>query len=146
MRTSACLAYSIFAALVQPGAAASSEILSGPVAARVERVIDGDTVEVRARIWIDQEIKVAVRVADIDAPELFRPRCAGERAKAQQAKAFAADFLADGAATLRDIRYGKYAGRVVARLENSAGAELSDALLAAGLAVKGAASAWCEVS
>lgn len=124
----------------------SADWLPGPVAARVERVIDGDTVEVRARIWIDQEILIAVRVADIDAPELFRPRCSAEKARALEAKAFAADFFSDGGAALRDVRYGKYAGRVVARIENSAGEAFADAIVAAGLAALAADASWCGLS
>lgn len=127
-------------------AGALAEPLAGPVPARVERVIDGDTIEVRARIWIDQEIMIAVRVADADAPELFRPSCPAEKAKALAAKTFAAEFFADGGARLRDVRYGKYAGRVVALLENSAGDELGAALIAAGLATREKSGEWCAVS
>ena len=32
----------------------AAEALAGPVAARVERVVDGDTIEVRAKIWLGQ--------------------------------------------------------------------------------------------
>ncbi len=145
MRAPNRLALAIFAGLL-PSSASWAEALPGPVPAHVERVIDGDTVEVRARIWIDQEIRVAVRIADVDAPELFRPACAAEKARALEAKAFAAGFFADGEARLRDVRRDKYGGRVVARLENGAGEELGEALVAAGLAVHGLSGAWCEAS
>lgn len=129
--------------LAASGAAAKP--LAGPVAAEVERVIDGDTVKVRALIWIDQEVTVSARVEGVDAPELFRPACAAEREKGTGARDFTARFLADGQAILRDIQYDKYASRVVARIENGQGADLADALLAAGLAVKDAArGAWCR--
>jgi len=114
----------------------------GPTRGEVERVIDGDTVKMRIAIWIDQELLVSVRVAGIDAPELFRPKCAAEKTLAREAKAFAEDFLAGGTATLHDITRGKYAGRVVARIEAD-GADLGEALVAAGLAVEGGKGAWC---
>jgi len=137
-------ALAVLAGLLQPSPACA-EALEGPVAARVERVIDGDTVEVRARIWIDQELTVAVRIAGVDAPELFRPTCAAEKAKALEAKAFATEFFEGGEARLRDVRHDKYGGRVVARLENSAGDDLGEALVAAGLAARGLSGAWCDV-
>jgi len=114
----------------------------GPRPAAVERVVDGDTVKMRVAIWIDQELVVSVRVAGIDAPELFRPKCAAEKTLAREAKAFAEDFLAGGTATLYDITRGKYAGRVVARIE-AGGGDLGAALVAAGLAVEGGRGIWC---
>ncbi len=53
----------------------------------------GGTVKMRAYIWVDQELIVSVRVAGIDAPELFRPKCAAEKLKASAAKAFVEEFL-----------------------------------------------------
>ena len=60
---------------------------SGPARGQVERVIDGDTVKMRVAIWLDQEILVSVRLADVDAPELFRPKCEAERALAREGEA-----------------------------------------------------------
>ena len=53
--------------------AKSTHLLKGPVAANVERVIDGDTVIVKARIWLDQDLTVVVRLAGIDAPDFDHP-------------------------------------------------------------------------
>lgn len=122
--------------------AKAADSMAGPVKAAVERVIDGDTVRLRAQIWIDQELAVSVRVASIDAPELFRPKCAAEKEKARAAKAFVEQFLRRGAVTLRNIEYGKYAGRVVAEIQ-AAGEDLGAALVQEGLAVAGARGAWC---
>lgn len=146
MGRSRIFAFWVGAGLLAASRPACAEKLAGPVAARVERVVDGDTVRVKAQIWIDQEIEVAVRIEGADAPELFRPHCPAEKEKALEAKAFAAGFFPDGSAVLRDIHYGKYAGRVVARIENSAGAELGPALIEAGLAVRQGARSWCGVS
>ncbi len=131
----------VAAALLFPANAAAC-MLAGPIPATVERVVDGDTIRMRATIWIDQAIEVSVRLAGVDAPELFRPKCAAERAKAVAAKAFVEDFLASGAANLSDVRHDKYAGRVIARVDAS-GVDLSAALLAAGLAASHDDFEWC---
>ena len=124
--------------------------IAGPVPASVVRVIDGDTVRVRAAIWIDQEITVAVRIAGIDAPELFRPKCPEEKARARAAKARLEALIADGGVSLLDVAQGKYAGRVAARLETADGVDLGAALVAEGLARlhagRGPAIDWCEAS
>ncbi|MEO1136420.1 MAG: thermonuclease family protein [Pseudomonadota bacterium] len=115
----------------------------GSARARVERVIDGDTIKMRVAIWLDQEILVSVRLADVDAPELFRPKCEEERRKAKAAKAFVETFLQGGEADLQEIERGKYAGRVVARIKTDRG-DLSRALVAAGLGVDGRRGDWCN--
>ena len=126
-------------------AAAAAEALPGPVSAEVVRVIDGDTIEVRAQVWLGQFVETRVRLADIDAPEL-RGACAGETALARRALAHLADLLAAGAVTLRDIRYGTFAGRVVARVETTAG-DVAEILLADGVARpyagRGPRPDWC---
>ena len=124
-----------------PSPVAASEL--GPMRAAVERVVDGDTVRVRVAIWLDQEIRVAVRLADVDAPELFRPECPGEKARAQSAKAFVETFLEGREVMLHDIRRGKYAGRVAARIEAD-GEDLGRALVAAGLGSTDLKTRWCE--
>jgi endonuclease YncB( thermonuclease family) len=113
--------------------APAAEVLPGPVPARLVRVVDGDTVVVRARIWLGQEVEIYVRLAGIDAPEL-RGKCAFERALAVRARDFVAARLQGGQVRLSQIQYGKYAGRVVARVHAPGGADLSAALLNAGLA------------
>ncbi len=115
--------------------------IPGPASATVERVIDGDTVRMRVSIWIDQEVTVAVRVAGIDAPEIFRPKCAAERVLGLQAKEFVSLFLAEGGAELYDIERDKYGGRVVARIV-AEGRDLGPALVAEGLAVEGSKGDW----
>ena len=137
--------------LTLTGAARAGERLAGPVPAVVTRVVDGDTLEVRARIWLGQDLAIRVRLAGIDAPEAGS-RCAEERALALRARAFLAERLIPEPGgppplvRLRDIRNGKYAGRVLARVEASAGLDLGAALLAAGLARRydgGRRVPWC---
>ena len=124
-------------------AAASS--LEGPVPAKVERVIDGDTLAVRAHIWLDHEILVKVRLADIDAPELGRADCPAEKEQAQAAKRYLGELIADAPVILTDIRHDKYAGRVAARATSEAGVDLSAAMVEAGHALPDGADDYCPL-
>ena len=123
------LAAAALTAVVAP----AGEVLPGPVPARVVRIIDGDTVIVRARIWLGQEVEIRVRLKGIDAPEA-NGRCAHERRLARRAGAYLRARIDGGAVRLTDIEYGKYAGRVVARLITQDGEDIAAALLKAGLA------------
>ncbi len=49
-------------------AAALRQDIPGPILARVVEVIDGDTILVEARIWLDQVVTTRVRLAGVDAP------------------------------------------------------------------------------
>jgi endonuclease YncB( thermonuclease family) len=120
-------------------AAPGENAFSGPAKGQVVRVIDGDTLEVTIMIWLDMSLTTKVRLADIDTPEIWRPDCAKERFAGEQAKALVERFVGFGQVRLFDIHYGKYAGRVVARVENAKGQDLSQALLAAGFGDKD----WC---
>lgn len=126
--------FAIRAATAMP----ANKNLQGPVLAIVDRVIDGDTIAVRARIWLDQELRVYVRIARIDTPELAA-RCARERELAGRARDFVhniifTDGLAEPAVWLSDIGRDKYGGRVLAHVTDSAGGDIAQALVRAGLA------------
>ncbi len=126
------------------GYVAAGETLEGPYEAIVVRVVDGDTIRVRARIWLGTDVELLVRIDGIDTPEL-RGKCPREKALAARARALTESLVAGGAVRLRDVRYGKYAGRVVARVMVE-GADIADLLLAAGLAhvyAGGAREPWC---
>jgi micrococcal nuclease len=110
----------------------SAEALAGPVPATVERVIDGDTIEVRAHIWLGQTLAIRVRIDGVDAPEM-KARCAEERTMALAARDFLEKRLAGADITLTRVVYDKYGGRVRAKIADSAG-DVATALLAAGLA------------
>jgi len=111
----------------------AAEVVPGPIEALVTAVIDGDTLAVRARVWLGQEVTIRVRLAGVDAPELAG-RCRTEREQALRARAFVAKRIGGGRVMLRAIRYGKFAGRVVARVTDAEGRDLGRALLDAGLA------------
>jgi endonuclease YncB( thermonuclease family) len=124
---------------------AAREVLPGPIVAQVLNVIDGDTLVVRARIWVGQDLEIKVRLAGVDAPEL-RGRCDFERAQARRARDFVRERVAAGRVRLHLIQYGKYAGRVLARVESESGGDLGTALIKAGLARAyggGKRPGWC---
>ena len=127
--------------------AAAAEVLAGPVPATVLDVVDGDTITVRARIWLGQAIETRVRLAGIDTPEL-RGRCAEERALAVRARDALAAQIAGRQITLTEIRYGTYAGRVVARVTAETTSDIGRFLLAQGLARvyagRGPRPEWCS--
>lgn len=131
-------------------AAQARDMLPGPIPAQVLRVIDGDTLEVRARIWLGQDLTTFLRLAGVDAPEA-RGACADERALAAQATSFVRRALDSGdkpaIVTLYEVTHGKYAGRVVARVVVADGLDLGAALVAARLARPydgGARVPWCQ--
>lgn len=126
--------------------AARKEVLLGPVPARLVEVVDGDTLLVVARIWLGHQVKTRVRLAGVDAPEI-RGRCVLERRMAKAARARVVVLLGGGEVTLRDVRFGKYAGRVVARVITSAGADLGAELVREGLGRVyggGRRKGWCH--
>lgn len=143
------LGFGLLVALTGSAAAQGAVPMAGPVAAEVVRVIDGDTVEVRARAWVDTEVTTRVRLLGVDTPEKGpRAKCPAEAAMAERASETTRQALPEGAAVLlRDIRPDKYGGRVVAAIEGPDGRDLAAALLEAGLARPydgGRKAGWCE--
>jgi len=116
----------------------AEERLSGPIGAQVLRILDGDTLEVSAHIWLGQDVETRVRLVGIDAPEL-RGGCPYEREMAARARAYVVARLSSAEerparVSLYDISLGKYGGRVLARVLTANGEDLGHSLLAAGLA------------
>jgi endonuclease YncB( thermonuclease family) len=117
-------------ALLPVAPAGAQQVLAGPVEATLLRVIDGDTLLVRARVWLDLEVITRVRLRDVNAPEL-RARSEEERERAQAARTFVAALTEGATLQLSEIGQDKYGGRVVARVAVD-GADLGAALLAEG--------------
>lgn len=99
-------------------------------------VIDGDTIRYRG---------MKIRLEDIDAPEIFSPKCASEAARGRQATRRLLELMNAGPFQLvgggRDEdRYGRKL-RVIERRGRSVG----DTLIAEGLAWRwdGARRSWC---
>jgi endonuclease YncB( thermonuclease family) len=136
----------LLAGVVVPvGVFGVSETVPGPIPARVLRVIDGDTIVVRVRIWLGQDIDTQVRLDGVDAPEL-KGQCSHERRLAEKARDLIQSHTIAGVVVLRKIKYGKYAGRVVARVDSIDGKELSQILIRAGLGRAydgGRRLSWC---
>ena len=114
-------------------------LVAGPAGAAdyawpVVRVIDGDTVAVDASADMPPELAVVkVRLKDVDTPEKGgRAKCPDERDAGQAATAFTESAVAEASAiVVRDPKWGKWGGRVVADLvlDNRS---LSASLIAAG--------------
>jgi endonuclease YncB( thermonuclease family) len=137
-----------FLALLASDALARPKPLAGPIPAFVERVVDGDTLVVRARIWLGQELRVKVRISGIDAPEM-RARCDKERELAHSARHFVKRLVGQHKIMLTRIRQGKYAGRVIAEVHDASGSSLSAQLLKARLARpyrRGRRKSWCTAN
>jgi len=133
----------ILTLLIAPLSATQAETLSGPVPAEVLRIVDGDTIHVRAHIWLGQTLEIMVRLEGIDAPEIHRPGCSAERNMANQAKAEVQAITSD-MVYLHNIHRGKYAGRVVASASLPDGLVIGEHLVRKGLAVtEGAQKNWC---
>lgn len=151
MRRFACLlpAAGLAAAVVSilsPAAMARPKPLEGPIPAFVEQVVDGDTLQVRARIWLGQELQVLVRLKGVDAPEM-KARCDEERQMARSARDFVQRAVGQRKVLLSQIREDKYAGRVVAEVAGEDGRSLSARLIEAKLArayQRGPRLGWCE--
>jgi len=142
-----CVSTVLFAIAVNiPSGLAHGDVnaLPGPIPADVIRVVDGDTLRVRARIWLGQEVEVLVRLAGIDAPETFRPDCEAEREAGIAATNALAEQIED-TVWLTNVSEDKYAGRVVADARLPGSISLSEDMLARGHAVPmGADGGWCS--
>ena len=145
--TEISVAFVLLAVLIVPvGALGVSETIPGPIPAEVLRVLDGDTIVVRARIWLGQDIETRVRLLGVDTPEL-NGQCETERRLARKARDLTVSLSGGGKVILSDIQYGKYAGRVVARVHAPGGEDFSGTLLRNGLgrAYDGRRrQSWCE--
>ncbi|MDP2123491.1 MAG: thermonuclease family protein [Parvibaculum sp.] len=139
---------SALAALFLALPAEAAERLAGPVEAEVIRVIDGDSLVVRARIWLGQTVETHVRLAGIDTPEL-RGKCSEEKVRAEAARAALIALVGEGPVALREIENDKFGGRVRARLASTTHRDIAEALIAKGHARAyegGARAGWCHVA
>ncbi|MGK6315108.1 thermonuclease family protein [Neorhizobium sp. DT-125] len=121
-----------FAAVFATAASARDEI-SGPVAAEILRIVDGDTLLVEAQPWPQQKMEVYVRIRGIDAPEL-RSKCLRIREAGLDARhALEALTAKSRGIQLTRIAGDKYFGRIVADVRLLDGRSVADDLLLAGL-------------
>lgn len=104
---------------------------NGAVSAHVTRVIDGDTFEADAQIWLGQSVDVRVRIDGIDAPELHA-RCDSELQKANTARDVLAKRIEGADVWLSNVKYDKYGGRVRASVSDDQG-DVAQMLLSRGI-------------
>jgi endonuclease YncB( thermonuclease family) len=134
-----------FTALAGFGLPAAAETLPGPVAARVLRVLDGDTFLAEVRVWFGQVVTERVRILGIDAPEIgAHARCAEEAVAAERSRQFLAGLLGRGPVELYQLRRDKY-GRALA-LVTAQGIDVSARMIEAGHARPYAGArrmSWC---
>ena len=120
--------------LVAAVAMLSTPAWSADYAWPVVKVIDGDTVKFDASADMPPELaKLSVRLLDVDTPEKgWRAKCDEERAAGQAATGFT-EAAIEGASAIvvRDPKWGKWGGRVLADLMLD-GRSLSDSLIGAG--------------
>ncbi|HYH21603.1 MAG TPA: thermonuclease family protein [Azospirillum sp.] len=129
-------------------AMAERAVLPGPIPAEVLEVVDGDTLAVRATIWLGHSVETRVRVDGIDTPER-RAQCPQEKQLAEAAHERLRALVADGRVSLLDVQNDKYGGRVRARVVTAGGADVAEALLTAGLARRYRGErrqSWCDVA
>jgi endonuclease YncB( thermonuclease family) len=120
-------------------------LTKGAYAAEVLRVLDGDTFAARVRLWPGLDITTKVRLRGIDAPEM-KARCREERNLAEAARDALKAILVEGELTVLRVDLDKYGGRVVADAATTRTPDVSQALVAQGLArayAGGRRQGWC---
>jgi micrococcal nuclease len=128
-------------------AARAAETIRGPIEGSVARVIDGDTLEFVAHVWLGLSLTTHVRVRGIDTPEV-RGACPREKEMAAQATAYL-NALTGAGVTVANVSDDKYFGRVIADVITTSGADVRTAMIASGLARPydgGASQSWCVVA
>jgi micrococcal nuclease len=121
----------IIAAALLLAAPAHAEILPGPYGADIVRVIDGDTIEARIRVWLGLDQTILVRIRDIDAPEL-KGDCPEAAVVSREALS---RLLGRGPVTLTNIKHDKYGGRIDAALRLPDGPDAGAEMLRMGYAM-----------
>lgn len=91
--------------------------------ATIVKVSDGDTFQARIDLGFNVSVKVTLRSARIDTPEIFKPKSEAERELGYEAKAFVEDLTLDkpvGILTCltkhmkdRKGKYGRYLAIIV---------------------------------
>ena len=83
--------------------------------AKVNRVIDGDTVDLAIDVGFEITVNTHVRILDLDTPEIFHPSCPAEKAHGVDAKQMAVALLVGKDLTISTKKKGKY-GRYLAQI------------------------------
>ena len=84
---------------------------------KVTRVIDGDTIEGTVDLGFDVSVKLRIRLAEVDTPEIFRPKSEAERSLGLKATEFVEKQVLNKCVILKTIKdkkgkYGRYIGYI----------------------------------
>lgn len=127
-----------------------SDVVKGPVAARVIKTGDGDTVQTVVDIWPGMQVLIDIRIGDIDTPEKKgRAKCAQEAELAEAATAETRRLLEGKPVLLYNVKYEKYGGRLLADVVTQNGVNAANNLTDKGYAVPydgGKKQSWCTVA
>lgn len=115
-------------------------------ASKVIRVIDGDTLLLRAE-WVPEPLpkQIYLRVAGIDTPEM-KGKCADETDLALEAKAYTETFVKTREIEIDLVSWDKYGGRILGNIRAQDGGDLATELLTHGLGREykgGRKLSWC---
>ena len=150
-----CSCLSSFESIFGSMASGASPLPSKIYEAIVVKVIDGDTLEVKIKLWDDLEKTARLRIRGIDAPEL-RGKCRQEKILAKRARDHLRAFLGIQKARkkkkkqqakvfLHNVQPGKY-HREIADVFTAQGQNVADELVRAKLArryLSGKRASWC---
>jgi len=131
--------------MTTPVMAKINKTVPGPIVAEVVRVIDGDTFVALFEIWPGILLRRSIRMDGFDTPEI-KGKCASEKRRAQDAKKALTKMLGDQARLL-NVWPGKFAGRVIARVETADGIDVAQAMIDGGFArvyKGGKRKGWCN--
>ena len=138
----------LFAPLVAASASASAgenDVFTGPVRAKVLKVLDGDTFSADALVWPGHTVRVNVRIRGVDAPEM-KSRCAAERLAALEARDELSGLIGSAGVSISNIGGAKYYGRVLADVATEDGTAIAQTLIERALARPyggGKRQGWC---
>jgi endonuclease YncB( thermonuclease family) len=102
----------------------------------VERVVDGDTVDVTLDVGFGIFTKQRLRIDDFDAPESWRPRNEAEKAHGEAAKARAKELLEGKEAIFTTSKAIGIYGRYGASIELEDGTKYRDIMISEGFQKK----------
>lgn len=126
------------------------DTVAGPVAARVIKTGDGDTVQTVADIWPGMTVLIDIRMGEIDTPEKKgRAKCAQEAELAEAATAETRRLLEGKPVLLYNIKYEKYGGRLLADIVTQDGVNAAQNLTTKGYAAPydgGKKQSWCTIA
>lgn len=74
----------------------------------VERVVDGDTFDIRIALGFYATTTQRIRLAEVDTPETYRPKTEAERIHGQKATDFVQSMIEGKQVFIESIKRGKY--------------------------------------